>query len=159
MRSPYPCIRRHRDTAKGVPGPDKTGILMPSGCAAAIPTQTPSFAACRTGVRSQYIAHHNAMKRAQRPFECGELSRPVKQGLDSAEELPSEESDNFAALGVAPGASVSEVRKAYLRLCLMHHPDRNRGNEAALSAFQRIERAYAALVVSRHDSGHPSTLN
>ncbi len=53
--------------------------------------------------------------------------------------------DDFAVLGLRPGAGADEVRAAYRRLAKIHHPDRKPGDATALETFQRITEAYAAL--------------
>jgi hypothetical protein len=53
--------------------------------------------------------------------------------------------DDFAVLGLRPGAGADEVRAAYRSLAKIHHPDRNPGDTAALETFRRITEAYAAL--------------
>jgi hypothetical protein len=50
--------------------------------------------------------------------------------------------DPHALLGVAPGASLEEVKAAFRRKALEHHPDR--GGDAA--AFIAMKRAYDRLV-------------
>ncbi|GHC33969.1 J domain-containing protein [Aidingimonas halophila] len=57
----------------------------------------------------------------------------------------------LAVLGLEPGASRSEIRKAYRRLAQVHHPDRvfARGDAITASAsqrFQRIKKAYDYLM-------------
>lgn len=44
-------------------------------------------------------------------------------------------------LGIEPGASMDEVRAAYRRLAMQHHPDRGGGPEE----FQRVKAAFEAL--------------
>lgn len=68
--------------------------------------------------------------------------------------------EDFAVLGLRPGAGHDEVRAAYRRLAKIHHPDRNPGDAVALETFHRITAAYATLrdhgrVPSRSPSGAP----
>src|SRR5690606_22786692 len=49
-------------------------------------------------------------------------------------------------LGVSPTASPAELRTAFRRLCLRHHPDRNPGDAGAADRFKRIVRAYRAAL-------------
>lgn len=54
--------------------------------------------------------------------------------------------DHCATLGIKRGASNEELHAAYRRLALMHHPDKNRGNEEVATAkFQEVQRAFEAL--------------
>ncbi|GFQ78927.1 translocation protein SEC63 homolog [Trichonephila clavata] len=50
--------------------------------------------------------------------------------------------DPFEILEIDPEASVAEIKKAYRRLSLIHHPDMETGNE---KKFMMIAKAYAAL--------------
>ncbi len=56
------------------------------------------------------------------------------------------EKDYYAILGVAPGCSADEVRKAYRRLALQWHPDRNPGNPDSAERFKEISEAYGVLI-------------
>jgi hypothetical protein len=53
--------------------------------------------------------------------------------------------NDFAVLGLRPGAGDDEVRAAYRRLAKIHHPDRNPGDPEALATFRRLTESYAAL--------------
>jgi hypothetical protein len=53
--------------------------------------------------------------------------------------------NDFAVLGLRPGAGDDEIRAAYRRLVKVHHPDRNPGDAEALLAFRRLTESYAAL--------------
>jgi curved DNA-binding protein len=53
--------------------------------------------------------------------------------------------DYYAALGVARGASEEEIKKAYRKLAMQYHPDRNKGDKKAEEKFKDISEAYAVL--------------
>jgi DnaJ domain len=53
--------------------------------------------------------------------------------------------NDFAVLGLRPGAGDDDIRAAYRRLVKIHHPDRNPGDPRALATFRRLTESYAAL--------------
>jgi len=53
--------------------------------------------------------------------------------------------DYYKLLGVEKTASPEEIKKAYRKLALKHHPDRNKGNKEAEEQFKKISEAYAVL--------------
>lgn len=52
--------------------------------------------------------------------------------------------DYYQTLGVAKGASADEIKKAYRKLALQYHPDRNKGKEAE-EKFKEVTKAYEVL--------------
>jgi len=53
--------------------------------------------------------------------------------------------DYYETLGVARNASDEELKKAYRRSAMKHHPDRNPDDAAALAAFKECKEAYEVL--------------
>lgn len=51
----------------------------------------------------------------------------------------------YEILGVPKSASADEIKKAFRKLAMQHHPDRNQGNKAAEEKFKEISEAYAVL--------------
>jgi molecular chaperone DnaJ len=53
--------------------------------------------------------------------------------------------DYYEVLGVERDAPVDEIKKAYRKMALKHHPDRNPGNKEAEEAFKEATEAYEVL--------------
>src|SRR5512132_227070 len=53
--------------------------------------------------------------------------------------------DYYAVLGLEPGASPAEIKRAYRRLSRRYHPGVNPGDRQALALFERITEAYETL--------------
>ena len=65
------------------------------------------------------------------PLMAGAGSLPVYDGTDP-----------WADLDLKPGASLSEIRKAYRKMAFKTHPDSNPDNPKAADDFKRISAAY-----------------
>ena len=53
--------------------------------------------------------------------------------------------DYYEVLGVAKGASADEIKKAYRKLAVKYHPDKNPGDKEAEEKFKEAAEAYAVL--------------
>jgi molecular chaperone DnaJ len=53
--------------------------------------------------------------------------------------------DYYEVLGVEKSASADEIKKAYKKLALKYHPDRNPGDEEAIENFKQAAEAYDVL--------------
>ncbi|RJR24088.1 MAG: J domain-containing protein [Desulfobacteraceae bacterium] len=51
----------------------------------------------------------------------------------------------YNILGIPKNASAEQIKKAYRKLALKYHPDRNAGNREAEAMFKEISEAYAVL--------------
>lgn len=47
----------------------------------------------------------------------------------------------YTVLGLTPKATQSDIKKAYYKLSMQHHPDKNEGSEEAVQKFREITEA------------------
>jgi DnaJ family protein B protein 11 len=71
--------------------------------------------------------------------------------------------DFYKILGLKKNATAAEIKKAYRKLSLQYHPDKNPGDEAALKNFQEINAANEVLSDPdkrrKYDQGGEEALN
>lgn len=53
--------------------------------------------------------------------------------------------DYYQILGVTKNSSPEDIKKAYRKLALEHHPDRNKGNKDSEAKFKEVTKAYEVL--------------
>jgi curved DNA-binding protein len=53
--------------------------------------------------------------------------------------------DYYETLGVKKDSSTQDIKKAYRKLAMKYHPDRNKGDKEAEEKFKKISEAYAVL--------------
>ncbi len=53
--------------------------------------------------------------------------------------------DYYEILGVTKSSSPDEIKKAYRKLALEHHPDRNKGDKVSEEKFKEVTKAYEVL--------------
>ncbi|WP_133129445.1 molecular chaperone DnaJ [Legionella yabuuchiae] len=56
-----------------------------------------------------------------------------------------QQQDYYELLGLSRSASEAEIKKAYRKLAMKYHPDRNANDKAAEEKFKEIQKAYAVL--------------
>ncbi len=60
--------------------------------------------------------------------------------------MPSSKRDYYEVLGVDKKASNDEIKKAYRKLAIKYHPDRNQGDKEAEEKFKEATEAYEILI-------------
>lgn len=71
--------------------------------------------------------------------------------------MPKDPKGLYQTLGVDANADETAIRKAYRRLALQCHPDKNQGNENATAEFQKIANAYEVLSDPKRRAFYDST--
>lgn len=60
--------------------------------------------------------------------------------------MSKQEKDPYKILGVGRDATIDEIKKAYRKLSLKYHPDRNNNSSESTVKFQSISEAYETLI-------------
>ena len=63
--------------------------------------------------------------------------------------------DAYGVLGLSSGASDDEIKKAYRKLAMKYHPDRNPNDEAAEKKFKVVNEAYQEITARRNGTYRP----
>ncbi|KAI8149668.1 hypothetical protein BJV82DRAFT_129515 [Fennellomyces sp. T-0311] len=103
--------------------------------------------------------YEEAVRDYRKLTESDASSREYRSLLQKAElELKkSQRKDYYKVLGLSKAATDSEIKKAYRKLALQYHPDKNDGDAKAEAKFKEVGEAYAILSdpqkKQRYDSG------
>jgi molecular chaperone DnaJ len=68
----------------------------------------------------------------------------LRKPLEKAEQAVAKR-DYYEVLGVTKGASPDEIKKAYRKLAIKYHPDKNQGDREAENKFKEATEAYEVL--------------
>ena len=60
--------------------------------------------------------------------------------------MPASKRDYYEVLGVDKKASNDDIKKAYRKLAIKYHPDKNQGDKAAEEKFKEATEAYEILI-------------
>ncbi|KAJ7641339.1 X-domain of DnaJ-containing-domain-containing protein, partial [Roridomyces roridus] len=95
------------------------------------PTQLPSGPSSASAPSSSNAAGSNTPP-ARKGRKFGTQERPLETGY-------------YDILGITPAATTDEVKKAYRRMAIKHHPDKNPDDPQAEERFKEIAIAYQTL--------------
>ena len=56
-----------------------------------------------------------------------------------------EKRDYYEVLGLEKGASEGDIKKAFRKMAMKYHPDKNPGDKEAEEKFKEINEAYSVL--------------
>ncbi|KAL9107951.1 MAG: hypothetical protein Q9187_008359 [Circinaria calcarea] len=130
-------------------------------CAKAI-TLDPTYLKARK-TKARALGESGNWDEAVREYKSIAESNPGEPGIAKEvrnaelELKKSKRKDYYKILGVEKDAGENEIRKAYRKLAIVHHPDKNPDDDEAADRFKDIGEAYETLNDSqkraRYDSG------
>jgi DnaJ family protein C protein 7 len=113
--------------------------------------------------RAKALGESGNWEEALRELKALHEANPTEPGLakeirDAELEMKkSKRKDYYKILGLEKDCTETEVKKAYRKLAIIHHPDKNPGDEEAADRFKEIQEAHETLSDSqkraRYDSG------
>ncbi|KAF2746666.1 TPR-like protein [Sporormia fimetaria CBS 119925] len=122
----------------------------------------PSYTKARK-TRAKALGESGNWEEAVRELKAIHEANPSEPGI--AKEIrnaelelkKSKRKDYYKVLGISKDASEQEIKKAYRKLAIVHHPDKNPDDEDAAERFKEIQEAHETLIDpqkrARYDSG------
>jgi len=110
----------------------------------------PSYTKARK-TRAKALGESGNWEEASREFKSIHEENPSEPGI--AQEIrnaelelkKSKRKDYYKILGIEKDATEQEVKKAYRKLAIIHHPDKNPDDEGAADRFKEIQEAHETL--------------
>jgi DnaJ homolog subfamily C member 7 len=110
----------------------------------------PSYIKARK-TKAKALSEQGDWESALREYKAVQESNPGEPGIQrevrtaELELKKSKRKDYYKILDVPRDASETDIKKAYRRLAIVHHPDKNPDDESAAERFKDIGEAYETL--------------
>ncbi|KAJ4374448.1 hypothetical protein N0V86_007313 [Didymella sp. IMI 355093] len=122
----------------------------------------PSYTKARK-TRAKALGESGKWQEAVRELKAIQEENPSEPGIAKdirnaeLEEKKALRKDYYKILGIEKDATEQQIKKAYRKLAIVHHPDKNPGDEEAAERFKEIQEAHETLSDEqkreRYDSG------
>lgn len=132
------CFTKLKSYSKAIEDCEKALVLDPSYTKA---RKTKAAALGASGDWEEAVRELKALAEAD-PSDAS-LAKEVRKA--ELELKKSKRKDYYKILGVEREASEHEIKKAYRKLAIIHHPDKNPDDESAAERFKDIGEAYETL--------------
>ncbi|KAI9737717.1 MAG: hypothetical protein M1818_005721 [Claussenomyces sp. TS43310] len=132
------CSIKLKDYAGAIADCEKALSLDPSYTKA---RKTKATALGQSGDWEESVKEWKALQES----EPGDASIAKEVRKAELELKKSKRKDYYKILGVEKDASDNEIKKAYRKLAIVHHPDKNPNDESAAERFKDIGEAYETL--------------
>ncbi|KAF2125696.1 TPR-like protein [Dothidotthia symphoricarpi CBS 119687] len=113
--------------------------------------------------RAKALGESGNWDEALREYKAIQEANPSEPGIAKEirnaelEMKKSKRKDYYKILGIEKDATEQQIKKAYRKLAIIHHPDKNPGDEEAAERFKEIQEAHETLSDAekreRYDSG------
>ena len=116
----------------------------------------PSYTKARK-TRAKAFGESGQWEEAVREYKAIQEVNPAEPGIAreirnaELEVKKAQRKDYYKILDVEKDAGEAEIKKAYRKLAIVHHPDKNPGDEAAQERFKDIVEAYETLSDPQYD--------
>jgi DnaJ family protein C protein 7 len=101
--------------------------------------------------RAKALGESGNWQEAVREYKAIQEENPSEPGIAKdirnaeLEEKKAQRKDYYKILGIEKDATEQQIKKAYRKLAIVHHPDKNPGDEEAAERFKEIQEAHETL--------------
>jgi DnaJ family protein C protein 7 len=110
----------------------------------------PSYLKARK-TKAKALSEDGDWESAVREYEAVQQANPGEAGIErevrnaKMEMKKSQRKDYYKILDIDKNASEPDIKKAYRRAAMVHHPDKNPDDESAAERFKDVGEAYETL--------------